>query len=78
MRILCLYLRYGREHFSAFERLRRWQSLNLSQERVETWIIDNSLPEGAPEGVEGHFRLFSGDNSMREFSGWDRIRVAYA
>ena len=78
MRILCLYLRYGREHSSAFERLRRWQFLNLSQERVETWIIDNSLPEGTPEGVEGPFRLFSGDNSMREFSGWDRIRAAYA
>ena len=65
MRILCLYLRYGREHSSTFERLRRWYSLNLSRERVETWIIDNSLSEGTSEGVEGPFRLFPGDNSMR-------------
>jgi len=79
LNVLCLYLRYGTSDYreSALE-LRGWHESKMANARVTTWIIDNKI-EGEFDGVDltTGFRLLSGDNTQREFSGFQKILLQH-
>ncbi len=75
--ILCLYLRYGPNDFpGSLEKLFEWYQGKQKKDdfRLTFWIIDNKLPADF-DGVdlETGFRLLSGDNAQREFSGFQKV-----
>jgi len=73
MRVLTLFLRFGVERYTdALFELERLFAGKLSGLDRETLIIDNALAEDYEERVDSSTLIIGGDNSQREFSGWDR------
>ena len=77
MKILCLYLRYGANDYpGSFEKLMEWYQDKQQAANVDlsVWIIDNKIDKEY-DGVDvvSGFRLISGDNSQREFSGFQKV-----
>ena len=77
IKILCLYLRYGPNVYpGSLEKLIKWyqekqQTANVT---LTAWIIDNKIDKEY-DGIDvaTGFRLISGDNSQREFSGFQKV-----
>lgn len=79
IRILCIYLRYGPNDYpEGLDVLREWYERKMSKLDPTFWIIDNKIsPDYDGIDLFTGFRLFSGDNQLREFSGFDRILHEY-
>ena len=80
-KILCLYLRYGPDDYpGGLDTLMRWYEEKQVTRNVSltVWIIDNKI-EKEFDGVdlESGFRLLSGDNAQREFSGFQKVITKY-
>jgi len=81
IKILCLYLRYGPNDYpGSLEKLMGWYQLKQQTSNVSLtlWVIDNII-EQEYDGIdiESGFRLISGNNSQREFSGFQKIIEKY-
>jgi len=71
MRVLVLFLRYGTEKYGdALNELDNLYAAQAPDIERHTIIIDNSIMKGFIEEYAGDRYLIGGDNSRREFSGW--------
>jgi hypothetical protein len=72
-RIFAVYLQLGDQHQAAgLGELRRQVKRLFPRSPASFLVIDNALPAAAVPMVDGDVTLLAGDNSNREFSGWDR------
>jgi len=72
MRVLTILLRYGTTAYPDAERqIDEIFGRQLSQIDREVIVIDNALPPGVNE-THGRRTVIGGDNTFREFSGFDR------
>jgi hypothetical protein len=79
LKVLCLFLRYGmNDHPQGLSDLTNWYGQKMDPAQVTTWIIDNKL-EGDVDGIDLQtgFRLLSGDNLQREFSGFQKVLIQH-
>jgi hypothetical protein len=71
-RVFAVYLQFGDQHQAAgLKELRRQVKRLLPRSPASFLVIDNALPAAAAPVVNGDVTLLAGDNSNREFSGWD-------
>jgi hypothetical protein len=72
-RVFAIFLQYGPDHSAEGMKVLRQQMQRLFQGgRASYLVVDNALDVSAPFQVEGDVTRLPGDNSNREFSGWDR------
>jgi hypothetical protein len=72
LRIACLFVRYGGEKYpEALSRLREYYARHHPSSQPEIVIIDNALPASVKVRVDPSVWLIGGDNTHREFTGWD-------
>lgn len=71
MRVLVLFIRYGTDKYpdalDELDRIYQKQAPSLSRQTI---VIDNALPAGFSEDYGPNRRLIGGNDSNREFSGW--------
>jgi hypothetical protein len=72
VKILCLFVRHGTDHYpNALRSLDEWYHRHGLLEKRTLWIIDNACNPGQPiEQIAPQTFLRSGDNSAWEFSSW--------
>ena len=75
LNVLCLFLRYGTKDYpESMVDLQNWYEKKMPGTKVTIWIIDNKI-KNEFEGfdLKTGFRLFSGNNTEREFSAFQKI-----
>jgi len=78
IRILSLFVRYGdKDYEGAYEALTEFY-MSVGDVCVTSVLIDNALEPGLSTDLDNTSHLISGDNSRREFSGWDAALSAFA
>lgn len=71
MKLLTLFVRYGdQEYYGAFKRLGQFYQRIYGLD-YDVVLIDTSLPIATQVSLGSNGVLIGGDNSRREFSGWD-------
>ncbi|MCQ0029454.1 glycosyltransferase [Burkholderia glumae] len=71
MKLLTLFVRYGdRDYEGAFKRLCQMYQ-RIGDLAYDALLIDTALPPGLHARLGPRVQLIGGDNTRREFSGWD-------
>lgn len=71
MKLVTLFVRYGdRDYYGAFKRLSDLYN-HLGISNYDALIIDTALPKTVQVKIGNNISLIGGDNTRREFSGWN-------
>ncbi len=71
--VYIVYLQYGDKHQrEGVERLRSLAHRFFPAREIELLVVDNALTGGFEHSLGPNLTLISGENSSREFSGYDR------
>lgn len=72
LRLACLFVRYGGEKYpQSLSRLQEYYRQRLPGCQPHFVIVDNALPTSVSIKVDDATSLIGGDNTYREFTGWD-------